>query len=461
MTALRISAIFLFAALSFPAAAQDSNLSITWIGQSCFLIQTRGGPAVLTDPPAPSIGYALPAVSPDAVIITHNHTDHNNAAGVPGAFTLIDGRPTTARQEMAAGSLKFVLIPGFHDNMNGSLRGPNTMMRWTQAGLNIVHLGDLGQDLLTLTQLIDLVGIDILFIPAGGFFTITPEQAAAYVDLLKPRVAILMHYKTALGGPAQLAGLPASAAPFANVVYKPANVVVNRATLPASTEVWVMQPQSDAAAVSAAGFTPGAPVAPGSIVSLFGPFTGSAISSAAYPLPRKLAETEAWIDGKAAPLYYVSPGQINLQVPAAQTPGQSLVEARVNGQTLARAPLTIVPNAPGLFAVANKDGRLNSAGAPARLGEILQIFGTGQGAVFPAVDDGTPAGQPSPATYGPPNVFLENRQLTVQSSALAAGVAGVWQINAVIPADAPVGSALSLVVIQGLISNRIAVAVSQ
>jgi len=222
-----------------------------------------------------------------------------------------------------------------------------------------------------------------------------------------------------------------------------------------------MQPQSDAAAVSAAGFTPGAPVAPGSIVSLFGPFTDSATSLAAYPLPRKLVETEAWIDGKAAPLFYVSPGQINLQVPAAQAPGQSLVEARVNGQTLARAPLTVIPNAPGLFAVANKDGRINSAGAPARRGEILQIFGTGQGAVFPAVDDGAPAGQPSPATYGPPNVFLENRQLTVQSSALAAGVAGVWQITALIPTDAPVGSALSLVVIQGLTSNHIAVAVSQ
>jgi uncharacterized protein (TIGR03437 family) len=56
---------------------------------------------------------------------------------------------------------------------------------------------------------------------------------------------------------------------------------------------------------------------------------------------------------------------------------------------------------------------------------------------------------------------LETRQLTVQSSALAAGVAGVWQINAVISTDAPVGSALSLVVIQGLTSNRITVAVSQ
>jgi len=459
---MRFPAAWTFAVLSFSAAAQDQDLTINWIGQSCFLLQTRGGPAVLTDPPAASIGYALPPVTPDAVTITHNHTDHNNAAGVAGTFTLIDGRPTTARQEMTAGSLNFVLIPGFHDNSGGSVRGPNTMMRWTQAGLNIAHLGDLGQDQLTDAQLADLHNLDLLFIPAGGFFTITPEQAAAYVDLLKPRIAILMHYKTALGGPAQLAGLPSSAAPFANVVYKPAGVVIHRATLPASTEVWVMQPESDSAAVSSAGFTPGAPVAPGSVVSLFGAFTGSQTGAApGYPLPRKIGETEAWIDGQAVPLFYASPGQINFQVPAGVAPGQSLLEAHVHGQTLGRAALTVVPNAPGIFAVANRDGRLNSAALPARRGEALQIFGTGQGAVLPAVDDGTAASsQPFSNTFGPPNVFLQDRQLAVQFSGLAPGSAGVWQINTVLPADAPVGNALSLVVIQGLASNRVFVAVS-
>ena len=84
------------------------------------------------------------------------------------------------------------MIPGFHDNQNGAVRGPNTIMRWDQAGLKIAHLGDLGQDQLTAAQMADLTGLDVLFIPAGGFFTVTPERAAAYVNELKPHIAILM-----------------------------------------------------------------------------------------------------------------------------------------------------------------------------------------------------------------------------------------------------------------------------
>ncbi|MCU1324814.1 MAG: Zn-dependent hydrolase of the beta-lactamase fold-like protein [Bryobacterales bacterium] len=65
--------------------------------------------------------------------ISHNHTDHNFSQGVKGTFTLVDGRPVTARTEVTAAGLAFVQIPGFHDNTNGSARGPNTLVRWTQA----------------------------------------------------------------------------------------------------------------------------------------------------------------------------------------------------------------------------------------------------------------------------------------------------------------------------------------
>ena len=447
----------------FGLAQGNPDLTITWVGQSCFVMRTDGGPTVVTDPPAASVGYTLPAIAADAVTVTHNHTDHNNAAGVGGKFTLIDGRPVTARQQLAAGTLTFTLIPGFHDNQNGAVRGPNTMMMWTQSGLKIAHLGDLGQDQLTAAQLADLQNVDILFIPAGGFFTITPERAAGYVNELKPKVAILMHYRTAIGGPAQLATVPAASAAFSPVVYKPAAVTVNRATLPAATEVWVMQPSSDAVAVNSAGFSPGAPVAPGSIASVFGKITGSQTTAAgSYPLPRKLGETEVLVDGNAVPLYYASPGQINLQVPSAQAAGPALAEVRVGGQTIARAPLTVLPNAPGLYAVANQDGRLNAATAPARRGEVLHIYGTGVGAVTPAVDDGA-AAPAKPLSSGAvlPNVFLGPRQLVVQFSGLAPGTAGGWQIDVLLPGDSPTGPNLSLVVVNGLTSNPMAVSVIQ
>src|SRR5579871_6471222 len=218
----------ILAASLLVAAAAAQDLSITWVGQSCFILRTAGGPTVVTDPPVASVGYTIPSVSADVVTITHNHTDHNNSAGVAGKVTLVDGRPVTARQQMTAAGMTFTLIPGFHDNQNGAVRGPNTMIRWTQAGLKVAHLGDLGQDSLTDAQLADLQGLDILFIAAGGFFTVTPERAFAYVQQLRPHIAILMHYKTALGGPAQLADVATVAAAFAPVVYKPSNVVVRQ-----------------------------------------------------------------------------------------------------------------------------------------------------------------------------------------------------------------------------------------
>jgi uncharacterized protein (TIGR03437 family) len=423
----------------------------------------RRGATVVTDPPVASVGYAIPSLAADAVTISHNHTDHNNSSGVGGKFTLIDGRPVTARQEITAAGLKFILIPGFHDNQNGALRGQNTMIVWTQGGLKFAHLGDLGQDQLTAAQLADLGGVDILFIPAGGNFTITPERAAGYVNELKPRVTILMHYKTALGGPAQLASLPAAAAPFAAQIYKPSSVTVNRGTLTAASEVWVMQPASDSAAVNAASFAAGAPVAPGSVVSLFGKFSGSqTLPASAYPLPRKLGETEVLIDGKTAPLYYASPGQVNLQLPAGQAPGQGLAEIRVAGQVVSRAPVTVLANAAGIFGAVNQDGKVNAPGSAARRGEVLHIFGTGLGAVTPSVEDGVPAAsQPLSVGLSSPNVFLGGRQLTVLFSGLAPGIAGVWQIDVMIAADVQTGPEIPLMLVHGgTASNTVMVAVS-
>jgi uncharacterized protein (TIGR03437 family) len=444
------------------AAAFGQDLSITWVGQACFILKTDGSATVVTDPPVVSVGYTIPAVAADAVTVSHNHTDHNFTAGIGGSPVIIDGRPVTARQQMSAAGLTFTQIPGFHDNTNGSTRGPNTIAVWTQSGMKIAHFGDLGQEQLTDAQLADLKDLDILFIAAGGFFTVSPERAAQYVTELKPKVAILMHYKTAIGGPAQLASLPAAAAPFANVVYKPSTVVVNKSTLPSSAEVWVMEPRSDAAAVNGASFQPGKPVAPGSIVSVFGKFTGSQTGTAgAYPLPRKIGETEVFVDGKAAPVYFASPGQINFQLSAGTAPGQSVVEVRVGGQAVTRTTATVIPNAPGLFVAANPDGSINSAKNPAARGGAITIYGTGQGAVSPAVDDGAAAGAAVSNSTSMPNVFLGGRQMPVQFSGLAPGFAGLWQINVPIPADAPSGTEMDLTVALGAVSNRLQVSVRQ
>jgi len=361
------------------AVAPAQNVRITWIGQAGFVVQTEGGATVVVDPPAPAVGYPIPDVTADVVTVSHNHADHNYTQGVKGNFTLVDGRTATSHSEVMAGGMPFVMIPGFHDAQGGAVTGQNTIMQWTQGGLRFAHFGDFGQEQLTDAQLADLQNLDVMIVPAGGYFTVEPEEAAALVAQLKPRVTILAHYRTSLGGPAQLATVPAVPAPFSGVVYKASTVVLSRGRLPATPEVWVMEPLAPAVVVNSGSLAVGTPVAPGSLASIFGSFTGSDTMAGSAPLPRKLGQTEVFIGATAAPLLYVSPTQINLQIPSATGLGQFLVDVKVGGQTVARAPVTVVGRSPGVLGVFNADGQANSAANPARRGDSLKIYATGQG----------------------------------------------------------------------------------
>jgi len=448
----------LLASLVLGLSAAAQNVRITFIGQSCFVIQTLDqGPVVVTDPPPANYGYYLPAQPADVVTVSHNHSDHNNVAGVAGTPALVDGRVITGIKEATAASMTFVLIPGHHDNRDGTLRGPNAIIRWTQAGIRFAHLGDYGQDILFESQSAELKDLDVLFVPAGGYYTIDADGAAALIARLKPRVAILMHYRTALGGPAQLVTFPAVVLPFAEFRYKPASVVVNRSALPQSTQVWLMEPAAPVAAVNAAGFSLGMPVAPGSLVALFGEFAGAQTAGfSSVPLPRRLGETEVLIGGAAAPLLYVSPTQINFQLTGKAETGQALVEVRVAGQRVARGSVTVIPTAPGVFAAVGPDGGLNRV----RTGQVLTIYATGQGDVAPSVEDGAPAPARPPAeTLARPDVFIGYKRAPALFSGLVPGYIGLWQLNVAVPPDAPVGAAVPVIVNQGITSNALLIAV--
>src|SRR6185436_2586401 len=133
-------------------------------------------------------------------------------------------------------------------------------------------------------------------------------------------------------------------------------------------------------------------------------FTGSAAApSTALSLPRQLGDTQVFIGTQAVPLFYVSPGQINFQVPAAQASGQDIAEVRVAGQRVARAVLTTVASSPGLFVAVDQSGRLNRV----KRGEFLTIYATGQGLVTPALADGAaPSANPLSVTPGLPGVLV-------------------------------------------------------
>jgi len=166
---------------------------ITWLGHSCFKIQDKNGPEgtiVVTDPFDKSTGFKVPNFEADIVTVSHNHKDHNNAKALRGTPFIVN----------SAGEydIKGVMIEGvesYHDSKEGAERGKNIIYRIEMEDLTLVHLGDLGQALDD-KQLERLVGIDIVFIPVGGKYTIDAKKAVEVISQIEPRMVIAMHYKT-------------------------------------------------------------------------------------------------------------------------------------------------------------------------------------------------------------------------------------------------------------------------
>ncbi len=186
-------------------------------------------------------------------------------------------------------------------------------------------------------------------------------------------------------------------------------------------------------------------VAPGSIVSVYGQGLAAATAQATQsPLPLELGGAKALVNGRAAPLYYVSPTQLNLQLPFETEPGAAGVEVGT-----ARAVTTVTKSAPGIFAVQGDYAALNAA-AP---GEVVSIYLTGQGAVSPAVATG------AAAPVRPPSLIEQSVEVTVggvKAEVLYAGLApqtaGLAQINLRVPAVAD-GDQGVVVIIGGAASN--------
>ncbi len=164
-------------------------MKIQYLGHSCFVLTESTGTTVVTDPYG-KIGFSVPAVRADVVTVSHQHYDHNNVAAVEGHPLIIDkeGFYTFDGVEVTG-------IKSFHDDEGGAVRGENIIFKFRMDGLDVCHLGDIGESC-TAELLEQILPIDILLIPVGGKYTIDGEQAREYVDRIMPSIVIPMHYKT-------------------------------------------------------------------------------------------------------------------------------------------------------------------------------------------------------------------------------------------------------------------------
>jgi uncharacterized protein (TIGR03437 family) len=174
-----------------------------------------------------------------------------------------------------------------------------------------------------------------------------------------------------------------------------------------------------------AGDTPQPGVAPGSVISIFGSNLASAVATGPdSPLAQTLSGTVVQAANRLLPLFFVSPGQINAELPADFAEGAGTLTVSAQGQPDVHASFTVVRNAPGLFqqtvqdqsfAVAvHEDGSAVTPDSPARRGELLTVYGTGFGPTNPM----RPVGFAVPQT--PPFLLLDAASLLVGGAVLQA-----------------------------------------
>lgn len=188
-------------------------MKITWLGHSCFKIESKNY-AVVLDPFEDGYVPGLASIreNANAVLCSHMHSDHC----APECVTLKNtDRPSPFTIEA---------IRTLHDDANGTLRGENTVHILCDGNVKLAHMGDLGcipDD----TVLKRLEGLDAMLVPVGGFYTIDAALANELAERLRPRLVIPMHYRSDSFGFDVLDTVERFASLRKNVVYSDSNSV--------------------------------------------------------------------------------------------------------------------------------------------------------------------------------------------------------------------------------------------
>jgi uncharacterized protein (TIGR03437 family) len=194
-------------------------------------------------------------------------------------------------------------------------------------------------------------------------------------------------------------------------------------------------------------------LAGGELAALFGanlgPATGAVVPVTSGAFPTTYNGVEITVGGIPAPLLYVSQSQINFVVPSA-TAGQRELPIQVSYNSVASDPYidTASAYAPGVLAVANDDGSVNTSANAAGAGSYVVIYATGSGAFAPQETDGEIIGDILSYPVFPVTVTIDNQPATVLYAGSAPDlVAGVLQINLQIPAQISTGQHTLIVLV--------------
>ncbi|MBS1857304.1 MAG: hypothetical protein JST11_18195 [Acidobacteria bacterium] len=245
-----------------------------------------------------------------------------------------------------------------------------------------------------------------------------------------------------------------------------------------NSAVRLLQPQNTSVAASirnSASNLPGA-ISPGEIIVIVGAGLGPAQLTLNQPggsgnFGCQLAGTAVSFNGTCAPMIYTSATQVAAVVPYSVSGATAQVSVSYQGQTAASLEVPVAAAAPGIFtldssgkgpgACINQDGSINTPSTPAKAGDFIACFATGEGQTSPPGVDGKLAASPLPRPNLPVSVLIGGQVVTPQYAGGAPGlVAGVIQVNAQIPAGIQTGNAIPLFVQVGSATSQSGVTIA-
>ena len=205
------------------------------------------------------------------------------------------------------------------------------------------------------------------------------------------------------------------------------------------------------------------PVAPGSVVTIKGvALAGRTAAALAFPLVNSMGGVTVTVNGTPAPLFYVSPSQINIQLPYEIAPGTAALSVNACGGTSSVSNFTVAPAAPyillggnGQALIQNANYSLNTAAQPAHVGETVVVYLIGIGAVDNPVPTGTPAGTAVLAhAKAAASATIAGQPAQLLFLGLTPSFVSLAQANVVVPNLAPGQYDLTLTV-GGVASNTV------
>jgi uncharacterized protein (TIGR03437 family) len=270
--------------------------------------------------------------------------------------------------------------------------------------------------------------------------------------------------------------LNASGSGLSNGAYRAYVTIQSDAAVPQIVTVPVTLVVGASATASIGGvannFSGSTTAVPGMMMAVFGSGlapAGTSGSASGLPLPLGMSGVSATVNGISAPLYYVSPGQLDIQVPYEAGAGPAVLAINNNGDiTSFQFPIAVA--APGMASVGSTltviDPVAGGYASSVKIGSIYTIYMTGDGDVSPTLPTGaTPTAGTSAANLPKPRlpvaVTIGGVAATVNFVGIPSGLAGVTQINFTVPSGASAGSQPVIVTVGTVPSPPAMVTVTQ